>query len=68
MKLTAPMRDFLKNVADVELGVDVLQLATRERDRARQKCRKAGLAVYIGGRGHLWRLTAAGHAALKSGA
>lgn len=64
MKLTKPMQDFLKNIVDVELGVDVLQFVTRERDRARQQCRKAGLAVYIGGRDRAWHITPAGRAAL----
>lgn len=60
-KLTALERDFLERL---RLGRG-LRPAFRDEDRARQKCRRAGLAIVIQNP-RRWELTDAGLAALNA--
>lgn len=67
--MTDKKAEFLQAVAkcrDGARGAD-LPLATREHDRIRQACRRAGLVVHENrGSGKLWFITDAGRAALAT--
>ena len=63
------MTDEMKSFLVALLYGERLPFASREQDRARQKCRKLGLAAYGGWEGdkqlpNRWRITDAGKGAL----
>lgn len=60
MKLTAKQREFLERLRDKR----TLALADREEDRARQACRKAGLAECVMNP-RRWEITEAGRTLLR---
>lgn len=61
VRLTDQERDFLQRLRDGQ----GLRPAYRDEDRARQKCRKAGLAVVLMDP-RRWEITPAGRIALNS--
>lgn len=78
-ELTKAMSEFLSALAPHKLPVPRSKLrrsATRDEDKARQACRRAGYVEFVGGRllddgkdyPMGWRLTPAGRTALKDSA
>lgn len=64
-QLDSEMRRFLQSLHDGggSQGRKNLPPADRAEDRIRQRCRKAGLAIYKDG---LWKLTEFGYSSLES--
>lgn len=73
MKLTGDEVEFLGILAHYGSAVprSLLPLADRKQDRVRQKCKRLGLAEFVGGwvdgrrLPYRWRITLAGRAALE---
>lgn len=75
-RLTEAQRRFLNEIAYSSRPVtrsELRTLASREEDKVRQSCRRAGLVEYVGGKLDSgpaykmgWRITPAGRAALEA--